>query len=65
MTPLLAPELNVKLMPKLRQLKAGTRIVSHDFDMKGAKPKKTITIRVEDDDEEHTVYLWVVPWEDE
>ena len=61
----LLPELNVRLMPKLRQLKPGTRIVSHDFDMKGAKPKKTITLRVDDDEEEHTVYLWVVPWEEE
>jgi SAM-dependent methyltransferase len=61
----LLPELNVRLMPKLRKLKPGTRIVSHDFDMKGAKPKKTITVHVEDDDEDHVVYLWVVPWEDE
>ncbi|WP_406700505.1 methyltransferase domain-containing protein [Singulisphaera sp. Ch08] len=59
----LLPELNVRLMPKLRQLKAGTRIVSHDFDMKGAKPKKTITLRLPEDEEEHIVYLWVVPWE--
>lgn len=61
----LLPELNVRLMPKLRQLKPGTRIVSHDFDMRGAKPKKTVALRVADDEEEHTVYLWVVPWEEE
>lgn len=61
----LLPELNVKLMPKLRQLRPGTRIVSHDFDMKGAKPRKTLTMRVADDEEEHRIYLWVVPWEDE
>lgn len=29
----LLPSLNVKLMPKLKQLKPGTRIVSHSFDM--------------------------------
>ena len=34
----LLPELNVKLMPQLAQLKPGSRIVSHDFDMRGAKP---------------------------
>jgi SAM-dependent methyltransferase len=61
----LLPALNVRLMPKLRQLKPGTRIVSHDFDMKGAKPKKTVTVHVEDDHDDHVVYLWVVPWEDE
>ncbi len=29
----LLPSLNLKLMPKLKQLKPGTRIVSHSFDM--------------------------------
>jgi SAM-dependent methyltransferase len=62
----LLPELNVKLMPRLKQLKPGTRIVSHDFDMRGAKPKKMISIRGGDDeDADHTIYLWVVPWEEE
>jgi len=61
----LLPELNVRLMPQLRQLKPGSRIVSHDFDMKGAKPKKVVTVRSDDEQEEHTVYLWVVPWEKE
>lgn len=61
----LLPELNVRLMPRLRQLKPGTRIVSHDFDMRGAKPKQVVTVRVDDEEEEHTVYLWVVPWEEE
>ncbi len=61
----LLPELNVRLMPRLKRLKPGTRIVSHDFDMKGARPKKVVSVRTDDDEEEHTVYLWVVPWEDE
>jgi len=34
----LLPELNVKLMPQLAQLKPGSRILSHDFSMRGAKP---------------------------
>ena len=63
----LLPELNVKLMPQLQKLKAGSRIVSHDFDMRGAKPAKTETVTTKDNDFEtqHTVYLWVVPWEKE
>jgi tRNA G37 N-methylase Trm5 len=61
----LLPDLNVKLMPRLKQLKPGTRIVSHDFDMKGAKPKKVVTVQSDDEDGEHTIYLWVVPWEEE
>jgi uncharacterized protein (TIGR03000 family) len=59
----LLPDLNVKLMPQLAKLKPGSRIVSHDFDMRGAKPKEKITVRA--DDRDHTVYLWIVPWEKE
>jgi ribosomal protein L11 methylase PrmA len=36
----LLPSLNVKLIPQLEKLKDGSRIVSHDFDMRGVKPKK-------------------------
>jgi len=60
----LLPELNVKLMPKLAKLKPGTRIVSHDFDMKGAKPKETVSVET-DRGYDSTVYKWVVPWEKE
>jgi tRNA G37 N-methylase Trm5 len=60
----LLPSLNVKLMPQLKKLKPGSRIVSHSFDMKGAKPKKTVQVKT-DQGAEHTVYLWVVPWEEE
>ncbi len=59
----LLPELNVRLMPQLKELRAGSRIISHDFDMRGAKPKKVITVRADDEEEEHTVYFWTVPWE--
>ncbi len=64
----LLPSLNVKLMPQLAKLKPGSRIVSHDFDMKGAKPVQVVTVSEGSDDEqdgEHTVYKWVVPWEKE
>jgi SAM-dependent methyltransferase len=58
----LLPELNVRLMPQLRKLKRGSRIVSHDFDMKGATPKKVVMLQDEESEEDHSVYLWVVPW---
>jgi SAM-dependent methyltransferase len=61
----LLPELNVRLMPQLRQLKNGSRIVSHDFDMRGARPKKVVTVRTDDEEEEHSVYFWTVPWDKE
>lgn len=51
----LLPSLNVKLMPKLKQLKPGTRIVSHSFDM-GSEwpPEKT------QDVQGRTIYYWTI-----
>jgi SAM-dependent methyltransferase len=58
----LLPELNVKLIPQLDKLKPGTRIVSHDFDMRGVKPDKVVTIQDERDRYgDHTIYLWTTP----
>jgi SAM-dependent methyltransferase len=68
----LLPQLNVRLMPQLEKLKPGSRIVSHDFDMKGAKPLQVHHLSTGDAPEEddfqngeHTIYKWVVPWEKE
>ncbi|HYD57441.1 MAG TPA: class I SAM-dependent methyltransferase, partial [Burkholderiales bacterium] len=52
----LLPDLNVKLRPKLwRELKPGTRIVSHQFDMGDWKPEKTVELNG------RTIYFWTVP----
>ncbi|MEC4814877.1 MAG: class I SAM-dependent methyltransferase [Scytonema sp. PMC 1069.18] len=52
----LLPELNVKLRSQLfKQLKPGTRIVSHAFDMGDWKPEKTIQV------DGRTVYYWTIP----
>jgi ribosomal protein L11 methylase PrmA len=52
----LLPDLNVKLRPKLwNELKPGTRIVSHQFDMGSWKPEKTL------ESEGRTIYFWTVP----
>jgi len=57
----LLPSLNVKLIPQLEKLKPGSRIVSHDFAMRGVKPDKVVTITTENEYDEHTVYLWTTP----
>jgi multidrug efflux pump subunit AcrA (membrane-fusion protein) len=51
----LLPSLNQKLMPTLKQLKPGTRIVSHSFDM-GAEwpPEKT------EDVNGRMIYYWTI-----
>ncbi len=52
----LLPSLNVKLRPRLMdQLKPGTRVVSHDFDMGDWIPEETISV------DGKTVYLWTIP----
>jgi tRNA G37 N-methylase Trm5 len=52
----LLPSLNVKLMPKLmKELKPGTRVVSHAFDMGDWKPEKEIDV------EGRKVYYWTIP----
>ena len=57
----LLPSLNVKLIPQLQKMKPGSRIVSHDFDMKGVQPDKVITVKTENQYYEKTVYLWTAP----
>jgi SAM-dependent methyltransferase len=51
----LLPDLNIKLRPKLLEMRPGTRLVSHSFDMGEWKADQ-----VEDVDG-HGVYYWVVP----
>jgi len=59
----LLPQLNVKLIPQLDKLKPGCRIVSHDFDMKGVRPKQEVSVNANGRD--HRVYLWITPLEKE
>ncbi|QKR00961.1 class I SAM-dependent methyltransferase [Metallosphaera tengchongensis] len=50
---------NEMLKPKFeKELKPGTRVVSHEFEMRGWKPKEII--KVEDGNMHHLVYLYVI-----
>jgi len=52
----LLPALNLKLLPKLnKELRPGTRIVSHAFDMGDAKPEQTLNVNG------RAVYYWTIP----
>ena len=56
----LLPDVNLKLRPKLfQELKPGTRIVSHYFDMGEWKPERVV--QVQGPSRQHTFYYWVVP----
>jgi len=52
----LLTSLNIKLRPKLwRELKPGTRVVSHSFDMGDWKPEKSESVNG------RMIYLWRIP----
>ena len=52
----LLPSLNLKIMPKLlRELKPGTRVVSHAFDMGDWKPDQQLDV------DGRNVYFWTIP----
>lgn len=56
----LLSSLNQKLRPKLMaELKPGTPIVSHDFDMGDWKPEETKTINA--GGREHSIFRWTIP----
>jgi tRNA G37 N-methylase Trm5 len=52
----LLPSVNLKLRPKLfKELKPGTRIISHDFDMGDWKPEKRVVV------DDHRIFTWTIP----
>lgn len=56
----LLPSLNLKLRPILqKQLKPGSRIVSHGFDMGDWEPEKEVTVKHEGSP--YVIYLWRIP----
>ena len=58
-TMFLLPSINLKLRPKILDLKPGTRIVSNSFDMEEWKPDETAN--VEGCTNWCTAHLWIVP----
>lgn len=52
----LLPSVNIKLRPRiLKELRPGTRVVSHDWDMGDWRPDQTVELG------NKTVFMWVVP----
>jgi SAM-dependent methyltransferase len=58
-TMFLLPSINLKLRPKILDLKPGTRIVSNSFDMEEWKPDESAT--AEGCNHWCTAHLWIVP----
>ena len=59
LTVYLLPSSNEKVRPMLeKQLKKGTRIVSHDFEFAGWKPEKVEHIEDDGEGRSHTIFLY-------
>lgn len=64
LTMYLLPEVNLMLRPNVwKQMKPGSRVVSHDFDMGDWKPLKTESIK-DRSGWDHTLYLWRIEAKD-
>ena len=60
LTMYLLPEVNLMIRPNIwKQMRPGSRVVSHDFDMGDWKPLKTEHIK-DASSWDHTLYLWHV-----
>ena len=61
----LLPDVNLALRPKLLQLRPGTRVVSHDWDMGEWQPDRTVKVDVPDKpvglEKSSRIHLWTVP----
>lgn len=61
----LLPRVNLALRPKLLELKPGTRLVSHDFDMGDWKADESVRMDAADKFSgaggDSDIYLWIVP----
>jgi SAM-dependent methyltransferase len=66
LTMYLLPEVNLELRPRiLSGLRAGTRVVSHDWDMADWEPDRHLVIEAPEKTvglkKESTIYLWILP----
>jgi SAM-dependent methyltransferase len=57
----LSRELNARLIPQLRKLKAGARIVAHDFPIGDLAADEVVEMTSRTDRRTHTIYLWNCP----
>jgi SAM-dependent methyltransferase len=59
----LSPRANVRLLPQLEKLPPGSRIISHQFGIRGIKPDKIVEVDSKEDHHKHKLFLWRTPLE--
>lgn len=58
----LLPQLNDKLIPRIKEMRPGSRVVSYTFGMTGVRPKQEIVFK-QSTGHERRVFLWETPLE--
>ena len=57
----LLPEMNVQLIPQLKQMKRGSRIVAHEFPIAGYRHDRKLTLTSREDGVPRDIYLYKLP----
>lgn len=57
----LLPEMNLQLLPQLETLKAGSRLVFHNYDLEGFVPDKKVEVISNEDNSIHNLWLHITP----
>jgi SAM-dependent methyltransferase len=57
----LLPEINAKLLPKLRKLRPGTRLIFHDYGLEGIEADESFRVTSNEDGAGHTIYVYTTP----
>jgi precorrin-6B methylase 2 len=57
----LLPEMNDQLVPQLKQMKAGCRIVAHNFAIDGYQHDRLVTLKSKEDGTPHDIFLYTLP----
>jgi ribosomal protein L11 methylase PrmA len=52
-----------RLLPQMERLKPGSRVLSHQFDLPGVKPKSASSLASTEDGDQHRIFLWTTPFE--
>lgn len=57
----LLPDMNAKLVPQLQKMKAGSRILTHEFDIPGYVADRELVWVSGQDNSEHVIYIYTTP----
>jgi cyclopropane fatty-acyl-phospholipid synthase-like methyltransferase len=57
----LLPEMITRLVPAFEKMKPGSRIVAHDYPMANIAPDQVVTMTSNEDNVEHTIYVYRTP----